>query len=459
MRTIILFFIPMLLPTLLFSQNDKQKLDSLIIESYDTNTQEWNLGSKEEYIYDADENWTTHWQFSRDNDTQQWVNYTHSEHTYDNIGNLISSIRRFWHNTGEWRNQGKSEIAYNANNQYTLHITYDWDNALEEWHPNSKTEFAYDSADLLEQEIQYAWHNMSAQWLPNSKQSMSYNSDGDPILSILQAWDENTAAWVNYWRFTDTYTPTTKTTEVDEWNSTTAQWTNLWKYDYNYDVVGNLLDYNTSYWNNDTEIWINSNRRTFTYDNQSNQTQRWIYKWDEDTAQWLNENQTNYTYDTYSNLIQEIRILWDVNTQAWINNIRDDYSYDYDYLIEDLIFPTPPTHHHKKNNNIRYEWNENTEEWIFDRKRIYHYSEQIVSITSPQNTQLNIFPNPANDVINFDLENPSPAIVRLHNVQGKYIGDQLLQNNRLLVSHLNSGTYFYELFYKGEMFSGKFIVK
>lgn len=129
--------------------------------------------------------------------------------------------------------------------------------------------------------------------------------------------------------------------------------------------------------------------------------------------------------------------------------------YDNNYPYEDLIVHESEfTFRHKLLSETRYSPNGSIE-----RQGTYYYSSILTDIEIPQQVDLHIFPNPADDMITFDLKNPIAASLTLWDAQGKHVDTQILQNNQLPVNQLNSGVYFYELFYDGEMYSGKFIVQ
>jgi len=184
-------------------------------------------------------------------------------------------------------------------------------------------------------------------------------------------------------------------------------------------------------------------------------------RWDASSQQWIFHSKSDYSYDSDRNLTVRLNSNWDTETQQWRPIVKYEYTYDNSYTSEDLIvhFTDEYTRHKLIGSTIQT-WDLNTEEFANNQRGTYYFSEQTVGITSASAAGIEVFPNPTNDFITFNIENTNSTTVQLYDAQGKHLRTQALaQSNQLSVRHLNSGVYFYQLMYDGEMYGGKFIVK
>jgi len=168
----------------------------------------------------------------------------------------------------------------------------------------------------------------------------------------------------------------------------------------------------------------------------------------------------DYTYHN-GDLITYLITNFSTTTQQWVPSYELEYGYDISYTYDELITPFSGQYHqHKRISGIGKFWDESTQEWMNRTQMIFYYSEQTVGITPATEAGIEIFPNPANDFITFNLENLNFTTIQLYDAQGKHLRTQALaQDNQLSVHQLDSGVYFYQLNYDGELFSGKFMVK
>jgi hypothetical protein len=73
-------------------------------------------------------------------------------------------------------------------------------------------------------------------------------------------------------------------------------------------------------------------------------------------------------------------------------------------------------------------------------------------------TYLNIFPNPATDLLNISLSNgTSIETVNIYNVSGKLVNNTKLNGNQIDISQLNNGVYMVEVITANGTFKTKFV--
>lgn len=424
---------------------------------------QWKNDRQEEYAYDIAGNeilTTTH---SWDIMSQQWIGDTKNERTYDSNGNQTLHIRYYWdENTQQWRNSRKYERNYDTNGHEILYISYKWNSTVNNWIGELKTENIYTDGQFTEH-VKYKWDTDAGQWIGYKKEEYTYNAEGNLAVNIDYNWNTDTQVWENYYKTETLYTDgSISSTMSYEWIAN--QWINHLMYEYKYNVEGQLIKA-TFHWLSDG-VWSMTGMSEYDYDNAGNQILVANYNdWNVVTEQWGSANKKEYTFDNNDNRTSRTKFDWNADTQQWQPTERSNSVYG-EFVVDELIIPefmhNIYTQLNISNNQAygeSYEWDETNQTWALTYRSDYHYTSVITAVENVKANYLRIFPNPTSDLVNFDLENPTSATITIHDVQGKYIGTQHLQNQQLSLRHLNSGIYFYRLLHDGEMYRGKFIVK
>jgi len=272
------------------------------------------------------------------------------------------------------------------------------------------------------------WNIDTQQWEQNTQEEYTYDANGALISDLRSVWDTDTQQWVM------------NTQE-----------------EYTYDDNGLLISQLQLFWDVDAQQWIGHKRNEYTYDSEGDLMLHLGWIWNQE---WIPQRKYEHTYDSNRNFTVYSYSIWNMSTQEWVPYIRIDYAYDNFHTSEDLIthLSEPYTRHKLTDYILKESIGQGS---LVDNKQVtYYYSEQTVGITPAIEAGIKVFPNPTDDIITFDLKNPKSATtISVYDAQGKYIGTQDLQNNQLFVGHLTIGMYFYQLMYKGEMYSGNFIVK
>lgn len=335
----------------------------------------------------------------------------------------------YYNSDMQWSTAHKQEYVYDDKGNQILSVVSGWDS--QQWTPNYKLEYTYDDNRNRTSRL-YSLRNTAQQWVPYFKHEYSYDDNENQTLIRISIWETDTQQW--------------RTHSKDE---------------YAYDDNGKQIFHVISRWDSETQEWDPYfGYDTYIYDNDGNLTSRLRSAWDNHTQQWLLDQRYEYTYDTNGNFITYLTLEWNRNVQQWTPTHKENYIYDNSYTYNNLVVPFSENFfRHKRVKTIFHLWKKDLQEWMEYRRADYHYSEQTVGITSAIEAGIQVFPNPTNDLITFDLKNSQNTTVILHDAQGKHIGTQDLQDKQLSVGHLNSGIYFYQLLYDGDTYGGKFIVK
>ena len=81
-----------------------------------------------------------------------------------------------------------------------------------------------------------------------------------------------------------------------------------------------------------------------------------------------------------------------------------------------------------------------------------------LGINDVGSTQIKIYPNPANDVLNIDIENIENYVVSLINIYGKTVGQYKPTHNQINISNLVPGMYFVKLSSQEKEYIQKLII-
>ena len=75
-------------------------------------------------------------------------------------------------------------------------------------------------------------------------------------------------------------------------------------------------------------------------------------------------------------------------------------------------------------------------------------------------SKINVFPNPADDYIEFDFnDNSILSTIEIYNLQGKKVlNKKLINNSKVSISHLVSGMYLYRIIQGGNQQTGKLFI-
>jgi len=334
--------------------------------------------------------------------------------------------------TQEFMLHQKINYTYDANDNQILSIDSIWMTDTQMWNAAGKSESTYNNNDNLTQTIYHIWDNITNAWRYSSKRDYDYDINGNAILELGSIWQIATNQWEQNFKAERTF---------DEANN----------------EIGNAF----YLWDNDQ--WIGSSNNVSAYNAAGNRTLNETYQgWDIYTEQWIGSTKREYAYDTNENYVLFNTYSWNSSTFEWENDYQLHFNYDNTYHYSELIIPySEVSFRHKRTDYTRDEWDATTGQWTPDTARgTYYYSQQLVGIENIAETNINLFPNPAQDEVIFDLGyTPTPPMIELYNTQGQLTDIQPLNNNKISVKHLNSGIYFYQLFNGTQQYGGKLIVR
>jgi len=297
-----------------------------------------------------------------------------------------------------------------------------------------------------------------------------YNENKDISESTGYAWDTDNNEWI--WRSKYSYTYDNEYIILKLY---TYSFLTSYGYEYIYNDE-NLLGSSVIFFVEDN-ININKYKSDYFYDDLSNLINQTNYDWNETNNDWKAKTRKEYFFDDLNNLTKVIYYDTYNNDNELAYGYKQEYAYDNTYTYEDLLLPIIPensagiwfftssnkpevTNNHLKTETSFYSWNDETAEWRDPSEEYYYYSNHFVdNIAIIPSDKVNAYPNPTNDLINFEISNNSPnATVILYNIQGQKVLEQDLGNSKQIsMKHLDAGLYFYKITQNNLILSGKIL--
>jgi hypothetical protein len=248
------------------------------------------------------------------------------------------------------------------------------------------------------------------------------------------------------------------------------EWLNYRRSEFINDVNGNILQ-KTTYKSTTGSDWIYDSREDREYNFIGLITKLIYINYVDSTDQWVNDQRLDYVYDTYENLVESITLHWDTISGEWLSISKTELNYNLDFMLDDVLLPASwpefgvaydirPLY-----KNLLVEVNyfsKNDAAWKNEDREIYYYGERDVSAISENPfIDINIYPNPVDDVISITgIDLSKPTLIKFFDLHGKLLLIQNIdENNRIDVSYLDQGLYICKINQDGRTTNHKILIK
>ncbi len=173
------------------------------------------------------------------------------------------------------------------------------------------------------------------------------------------------------------------------WNNTDGSWDNCSFYLFQYDSLGNRVQYLRKYFDKDKQQWFNKIQNHISYDNCKNVNNLFTQEWDTLNNKWINSSHDTIYFDDSNNEISEKLFQWDTLNNTWINQNYKISSYNNNKLLSDTV-KNWDTVSNKWINNVynnytygtdsmnstSFLWDTTINDWTNNEKKIYTYSDE-----------------------------------------------------------------------------------
>ncbi len=407
----------------------KQKLDS----TFSSYVNFPDLKDKQYFRYNQAGQQLSTIRTSWDEAAQTYYNQLKNELDYDAKGNLIESIVY----TGDaliWENSNKTELSYNANNQFISALSYNWNSSNKMWELISKAEISYDLNGHATLGQFYDWNSTSNQWLLASKTEAEFDSKGNLLSQVFFSWDK--------------------------------QWLFLAREEFTYNSFNQELSFVSLYWDDVSADWINDHKWTSEYNVNQQLLNSYQFSWDDATGQWLPVDKTEYFYDVNGNMTSFINYNRDQQNQQWIPFFKGDCTYNNQYSFNDLLIPANTgvdndiyfNHMLTKVGYFEY----NAGNWHNSDNVLYYYSG--INITKTNNhldSDIKVVPNPANNYFSIVANEVTSVLdFNLFDLNGKQIiFKKIFSKESISTINLAKGIYCFRIISDSKSVqSGKLVI-
>ncbi|MCU4165652.1 T9SS type A sorting domain-containing protein [Carboxylicivirga caseinilyticus] len=385
------------------------KLDSLVEFNYNENSQQWDRPFiKESFTYDHDQE--TLWIYSSwDAGENVWSELMKEEMSYDQEGNLSGFVT------------------------YVIGV----DNV---WHEFIKEDYRYNTKNKLKQTNRFAWKYSSKQWLETEQVYYSYDDEGKLLKDSVMQWSSDLEEW-----------------EKSSKNDYTYIHTGLPHYIYH-----SVYNKELAEWEQDEYVWY-----LYSYSFWQLLSKTVYHKHGEE---WKRHKMESYIRGERGDINGNNSVVWDYsNEQPGFDYKNSVFEYDYDISSDAILVPyyfrnsESLYYHHKIIDNNLFKKEEGSTEMEQYRKIKYYYSDTNSStdLNEAENIDFNVYPNPASDFITIECEESVHTYqIEIYNLAGKKILHRNLTSGyeRIDVSQLTKGIYFYLIYSNSKRQSGKVLI-
>jgi hypothetical protein len=345
-----------------------------------------------------------------------------------------------------WEETYKAEFTYNANHKNTDEYHHNKDTGV--WEQDYEIHYTYDVNNNV---IEINGIESTTPF----KSTLSYDSNNNLIEALHFSWNNTTNQWENSKKNVNTYNTNNKITESIKYNWDTSQWNNSLKNIYQYNT-NNLLETLLVYYYDGSQ-WALDSTKTYTYD--SNNLLIEILE--------NNEYKTVLIYDSNSLLIEELYSELDTTTNIWeeeeklvvtqydssidSSHLTLPYSFTSNQSIEEdyLFFDKMVT---------ELKFLELDDSWVDYGKAELFYSDITASTNDISKEILSIYPNPFTNELIINLPTQENIDLTLFDIQGRKVFNRIvLSTEKINVSSLENGVYFYEITVSNQQFKGKLV--
>jgi len=408
----------------------EMQMDSLLVEFYDTVTQEWVLTERELYTYDGNGNMTSLVMYEFDSTEMKILLEGKETVTYNPQGYPTEVVMIEWdEESSQWVNSMKFELVYDGQGMLLQNLTYYWDEG--QWVLMVQIDMTYDGGVLVE-ELWYHWDEDSAKLILFSKDELIYD---DGKLTTLNSYWMDEGDWmlsdITTYEYDANGNMTLELLQSQDWF--TEEWIDYSKTIWTYDASNRVIS--EEYWNSEM------NMQTFQFE----MVRQWL---------WL------YTWDADGNMIEEVDQVWNEDAGEWQNDWKYVWAFNKNYTINDLYVPYWfQGNIYGEDSDLMF-WHMPVTitqseyvggQWVERIRETAYYSEfgsgGPTGIEDMNKAPVAVFPNPASEFISFSWDEKYTRLdLELYDLTGKQVLTRSIVNNAAIrVDDLTRGLYIYKL--------------
>lgn len=310
------------------------------------------------------------------------------------------------------------------------------------WENDELITYEYDWSGNPSMILVQEWENGA--WVNEEIQNCTYDNDGMPDEVIIQEWENG--AWVNEEKVNYTFTD-------DVTRILTSEWSGVWNAEDLITITYSMDGYEMVEQYMQQGAWQNEARMLVSYNDDFNIATEIVQEWEDNS--WVNVMRMNYNYEG----LVYTSVVYDVWTGDWGELAKTEYAYDNNgnakqgvaYVkINDQWMEGFTT-----DIEMPYAYNEKSKVFIASEVTVNYYDITLSANEMAQNSAFNLYPNPANGMINVDGEGLEKA--EIYNIAGQKVMES--SNAQIDVKALQAGVYMVKVFGNGSSEMLRVVVK
>jgi len=390
----------------------------------------------------------------------------------------LSIIKSVWNETNNaWDYEWRGMYDYYENGFRKTEVVSKWQD--NNWSENNQVFFDYSNGNLIEQ-LFYQWEDYDEIWIPKSRTLYSYSNFNKITQKLDFNWLQSQNKWVNDTLMTYEYDSVLNLieTNMQVWSGFFDTWENNSQTLYSY-ISGNNVEQIFSIWDFDYLIWDIQRLTHFDYDTANQVIEKTIQLKSSFDRNLLNNSKIEYSYFADGKIKEEVYWDWIEIQNDWFENDKVSYKYDdnskltmkavfyydWDYLIWMNRYQT--IYEYNSSSQLikatYYYWNYGRWNQLYCYN--YYYSGyNAVSYIEPLLT-MQIFPNPANEVLQIQLSKPwyGEVKVQISDLSGREVYANLYHTHEssieIRLHDFTSGIYLVNLLLGNNVFAKKIFIQ
>ncbi|UII21538.1 T9SS type A sorting domain-containing protein [Fulvivirga ligni] len=372
--------------------------------------------------------------------------------------------------SGKWAIPlARQRFEYTEDHQILSMELWNWDDNKKEEYPVNRTEYEYYEDGKLSDIIYSVPGSEAGEWIAAQQEGYSYQEDGNIKESMRMAYDFSTG-WMladrTYYYYENGHLGSTVMHIPGTEPGTLVPFVA-----YQYDYKGEYLDMVRVFrYEGETTIAILSKSYEYDYFHKLYMVREHIF--DEISNDWLPYQVKGYSYDdddyfdSYSFVQYSEGKVYEM--------FRSRYHFDKEVSGDQLIIPDFDdseirAFHHLVLDKDVYKLDMNSNEEIKNSEVQYYYTnlttgeptdpvepKPVVGISDLADS-IEVFPNPTTDYLHFNFPSAQEASLRLFDSQGNQVLMQKIENEKVDLTQLCPGIYFYHVYCGNEDLQGKLI--
>lgn len=362
--------------------------------------------------------------------------------------------------TQTWQNDYKDEFIYNSEFKNTSWLEKEWNLSTKTWDLSSKTELGYDNQKRVNSMLMYDRDSLTQKLIASSKFLVFYNSEGIQDSTLMYSSETAGASWILDMKQINHYNVSKQLIKTDIWapDEESGVLTLSMNVVYTYTATGNIKTSSTNYVMDGSEmLWY---KTEYNYDGAGKLISSEFSMLNFFTFTMEKSSRNTYQYNASGDVSVEINSTW--NVTSWVEENKYEYSYNATNL-SDVIFPTytslismvdffglNSTNLGTSSKAIAVM---NTSEMLngswknTDKTTFYYSSATSTNIVEFGNTLFSVYPNPANEHVNFNWKgNYESLSLEIYQNTGSKVLEQITYSGKpVSISKLGNGVYFYKL--------------